>query len=164
MCPAGRQVRAGADALIERCEAAARERYATTRDFFDAAGIADGALLRALRKGVLRQQGGAADAEVKSLVGTYQEVFKRAQPNARQIDSVVKQIDRLGALLKVLAPDDATRRHLGALRDALGGSSRRPGDADRPAEKRAARRTTGDGKRAKKKPTRRKKGGGGVSS
>ena len=85
-----------ADALIDRCEATASERFRTDRKFFTAIAIADAGLVRALRSGRLGQVGQAGDDEVVELQTVYQEVIRDAAPNARELHSVGRHIDIIG--------------------------------------------------------------------
>ena len=157
------------DAVLARIEAAARERFAVTREFFDAVAIPDSELYRAVATGALADAR-LRDGEVKRLTARYLDAFKMARPSAREIDSVTAQIDRVGSLLKKLrsghAGTDATCAALASLRGAIGGggaagraasAATGPTPAPRAASaagKRATRPTT---KRAGTKPTPRRR-------
>ncbi len=107
------------DALLQRCEVAARERWAVECDFFEAVAIPDAQLIRWLASGVP-----ATDKTVDPvdpLVQSYRETFRWASPSARQIDSVATQIDLLATLVEKLAKGgpakqvDAARKTVEAL-------------------------------------------------
>ena len=112
------------EAVLARIEAAARERFAVTREFFDAVAIPDSELYRAVATGALADAK-LGDAEVKRLIARYLDAFKTARPSAREIDSVTAQIDLVGSLLKKLRSGDkdtgATCTALASLREAIGG-------------------------------------------
>ena len=89
-----------ADALIERCEATARERFSIDRKFFTAIDMANAAMVGALRSDRLGQDGQAGDDELVRLQTSFEEVVELAGPTASELDSVGKQIDIIGRLLK----------------------------------------------------------------
>ena len=82
-----------ADALIERCEATADERFSIDRSFFTAVAFANVALVRALRSGRLGQDGQVGDQEVVQLQEHFQEIVNDTAPTASELDSVCMQID-----------------------------------------------------------------------
>ena len=100
-----------ADALLERCEATARERFSIDRSFFTAIGIADAALVRALRSGRLGQDGQAGDDEVVRLQTSLPGSRQWLAPTACELDSVGKQIDITGRLLEKICAQP--REHAG---------------------------------------------------
>jgi pimeloyl-ACP methyl ester carboxylesterase/tetratricopeptide (TPR) repeat protein len=156
-----------ADALIERCEATAGEQFSIDRKFFTAIGIADAALVRALRSGRLGQDGQAGDDEIAQLQSSFEEVIQLAGPTTSELDSVGKQIDITGRLLTKILPNRASTRttvaRLAELRARIAGDERPGqgtgaasspgGDRVRPAKPTAAQR----------KPPKRKPGGEGIS-
>jgi hypothetical protein len=158
---------ADADALLERCEATAREQFSIDRKFFTAMDMANAALVRALRSGRLGQDGQAGDDEVAQLQTSFEEVVELAGPTASELDSVGKQIDITGRLLTKILPNRASTRttvaRLAELRARIadderpgqgtGAASSPGGDRVRPAKPTAAQR----------KPPKRKPGGEGIS-
>ena len=156
-----------ADALLERCEATARERFAIDRKFFTAIDMANAALIRALRSGRLGQDGQAGDNEVARLQTSFEEVVELAAPTASELDSVGKQIDITGRLLQKIAPKragtQATIVRLSRLRGKIAGEERAEegtGATDSPRQDRppSAKPTAGQ-----RKPPKRRPGGEGIS-
>lgn len=117
-----------ADALLERCEATARERFSIDRAFFTAVDMAGAAMVRALRSDRLGQDGQTGDDEVVRLQASFEEVVKLAGPTADELDSVGKQIDITGRLLQKIAPKRAstpvTIARLSRLRARIAGEDR----------------------------------------
>ena len=100
-----------ADALIERCEATADERFSIDRSFFTAVARADVALVRALRSGRLGQDGQVGDQEVVTLHELFQEIVNDTAPTASELDSVCMQIDIICRLFEKIEPN--TREQAG---------------------------------------------------
>ncbi len=100
------------DALIDRCEATARDRVRTDRQrkFWTAIAIADSALVRALRSGRLGQDGQVGDDEGMKLQTVYQDVIRDAVPSARELHSVGRHIDIIAVLLGKLSPRRQTTK------------------------------------------------------
>ena len=156
-----------ADALIERCAATARERFSIDRKFFTAIDMANAAMVRAFRSDRLGQDGQAGDDEVVRLQTSFEEVVELAGPTASELDSVGKQIDIIGRLLKKIFPNRASTRatlaRLSQLRGRIAGEDRSEGtgaagspggDRVRPAKPTPVQR----------KPPKRKPGGEGISA
>jgi hypothetical protein len=156
-----------ADALIERCEATARERFSIDRKFFTAIDIANAAMVHALRSDRLGQDGQAGQDEVLRLQSIFVEVVELAGPTASELDSVGKQIDIIGKLLKKIFPNrastPATLARLSHLRgritgddgsEGTGAAGSPGGDRARPAKPTPVQR----------KPPKRKPGGEGISA
>ena len=117
-----------AEALIERCEATADERFSIDRSFFTAVARADVALVRALRSGRLGQDGQVGDQEVVTLHELFQEIVNDTAPTAFELDSVCMQIDITRRLFKKIVPNRASTRatiaRLAELRSLIGGDHR----------------------------------------
>ena len=117
-----------ADALLDRCEATARERFSIDRDFFTAMDMAYTALVRALRAGRLGQDGQAGDNEIAQIQTRFKEVIDLAAPTASQLDSVGKQIDIICRVLENISPKHASTRttvaRLAELRARIAGDER----------------------------------------
>jgi tetratricopeptide (TPR) repeat protein len=156
-----------ADALIERCEATARERFSIDRKFSTAIDVANAAMVRALRSDRLGQDGPAGDDEVVRLQTIFEEVIELAGPTASELDSVGKQMDIIGRLLKKIFPNRAGTRatvaRLSQLRGRIaaedgseetGAAGSPGGDRVRPAKPTPVQR----------KPPKRKPGGEGISA
>jgi tetratricopeptide (TPR) repeat protein len=156
-----------ADALIERCAATARERFSIDRKFFTAIDMANAAMVRAFRSDRLGQDGQAGDDEVVRLQTSFEEVVELAGPTASELDSVGKQIDIIGRLLKKIFPNRASTRatlaRLSQLRgriagedgsEGTGAAGSPGGDRVRPAKPTPVQR----------KPPKRKPGGEGISA
>jgi tetratricopeptide (TPR) repeat protein len=156
-----------ADALIERCEATARERFSIDRKFFTAIDIANAAMVHALRSDRLGQDGQAGQDEVLRLQSIFVEVVELAGPTASELDSVGKQIDIIGKLLKKIFPNrastPATLARLSHLRgritgddgsEGTGAAGSPGGDQVRPAKSTPVQR----------KPPKRSPGGEGISA
>jgi hypothetical protein len=151
-----------ADSLLARVDAAARERFARSKDFFDAAAIAETALIRALRG--QRPGNGEAGTEAERIAGLYLSAATIAQATPRQIDSVTSQFELLERMLVALAVKADTalqwralfatiRARLGAQPAAASANEAPPArprrsakptgkPAPKPAAKRATRRRT----------------------
>lgn len=95
-----------ADVLIERCRTNARDRFQSERWFMRAATLADVEFVRALMSGVLGEADEGGDHEADRLVAMYREVIAKAAPDARDLDSVLRQLDITGRLLGKLRPDE----------------------------------------------------------
>jgi tetratricopeptide (TPR) repeat protein len=93
-----------ADALIERCEATAHERFSIDRSFFTAVAFANVELVRAFRSGRLGQKGHVGDQEVIRLQERFGEIVNETAPTADELDTVCTQIDIIGRLLDKMAP------------------------------------------------------------
>ena len=156
-----------ADALIERCEATARERFSIDRKFSTAIDMANAAMVGAFRSDRLGQDGQAGDDEVVRLQTSFEEVVELAGPTASELDSVGKQIDIIGRLLKKIFPNRASTRatlaRLSQLRGSIAGEDGSEGtgaagspggDRVRPAKPTPVQR----------KPPKRKPGGEGISA
>lgn len=117
-----------ADALIDRCEATARERFSVDRTFYTAVAIADAALVRALRSGRLGRNGHAGQQEVARLLTRFEEVVQLAAPTQSNLDSVCTHLDVTSRLLTKIHPNRASSRitvaHLDELRRRIGGDQR----------------------------------------
>ncbi len=121
------------DTLLTRVEAAARERFARSKDFFDAAAVGDAALTRALRVKSLAAGADSAVPEADRIAALYEQAIRLASATPRQIDSTTKQIELLERMIGLLAPDDAGRRTqtmLAAIRARMGGETIRSGGAE----------------------------------
>jgi tetratricopeptide (TPR) repeat protein len=100
-----------AETWLSRCEAAASERFARSRGFWDAVIRPDAAVLRHLLKGSL------ATAE-DDLVARYTEVREEAQATPREFDSVLDQLGFIASMVDKIgmatgpgtSPDAALKR------------------------------------------------------
>jgi CHAT domain-containing protein/pimeloyl-ACP methyl ester carboxylesterase len=170
------------DALADRCEAVASERFHRDRRFFDAIGIADAALVRALLSARLEADEKTGKAEVARLAEAYRDVIGRAGPTPRELDSVTRHFDDLAALIGKLRPAGAATRsivaRLAELRNTVTGNpasgsgedrgpqrqraaKAAPAVSDAPPKAKPAAATKRARKNAKPKPPRT---GGGLSS
>ena len=117
-----------ADALLDRCEATAREKFSVDRRFFTAMDMAYTALVRALRSGRLGQDGQAGDNEVAQLQTSFEEVVDLAAPTASELDSIGRQIDIIGRVLGKIWPNRASTRatiaRLSRLSERIAGEDR----------------------------------------
>jgi len=172
------------DLLLDRAEAAARERFAVSRDFFDATAIFNAGLVRALAHGDLAGEKDTTGT-IQRLEALYRATFRYASPTPRQLDSVATEVDRLAEFVVLLAKGAAGSRAGGAaqtvkalqsLRARIGGSpvtgeagsvtrnTAQPETQAAPTErKRAPKQATPNKGRAAKKPapaktTRRRRG------
>ncbi len=121
-----------ADALIERCEATADERFSIDRSFFTAVARADVAVVRALRSGRLAQNDQVGAQEVGTLHDVFREIVNDTAPTASELDSVCMQIDIICKLVENIKPDKPTRRatvvaRLADLRSRIGCDDRNDG-------------------------------------
>jgi tetratricopeptide (TPR) repeat protein len=98
-----------AETLFARCEAAARERFAASRMFFEAVAIPDAALFGALVGSALTR-GEESTQEIERLAHLYQETFRQALASAREIDSALAQIEIMAALAEKLGANDAAAK------------------------------------------------------
>jgi CHAT domain-containing protein len=114
-----------ADALIDRCEAYARERFLIDRTFFTAIGRADAGLVRALVTGGLGGDNTAAAKEFGDLQALFEDVVKQAAPTASELDSVDTHIRITSVMLDKLGPKRRATRtsiaRLAELRRTLAG-------------------------------------------
>jgi tetratricopeptide (TPR) repeat protein len=119
------------ETLLQRCEAAASERFQTNQTFFEAVNGPDAALLRALASGDLGKADKEAQREIDRLVHTYIEVIRRAHPSGREIDSAISQMELTENLINKLWPENAQTRStvaaLARIRTAIAGTG--PGSA-----------------------------------
>jgi len=92
------------DTKLAEIETAARERYARSRGFFDAATFAEAKLVRALAGAALFGEAARVRAEVEHIADLYAQAARAAHATARQIDSVTTQLDTLARMLQALAP------------------------------------------------------------
>ena len=95
-----------AETLLARSEAAASERFAATRRFFEAVTIPDAALVRALGTGALAR-GTESGREVERLARLYQDTITQTLPSNREIDSALAQIEIMAALVEKLGGKSA---------------------------------------------------------
>jgi hypothetical protein len=116
------------DAILDRCEVTARERFSTDRKFFPAIALADTALIRALRSGRLGEEGPMADNEFAQIQARFKDVIDLAAPTASELSSVGKQIDVVAKLLQRIGPKNAHTRaavaRLLRLRRSIAGEER----------------------------------------
>ena len=81
--------------LAEQCKTAARRRFKSSYDFWDAVMVADAELTIRLAAGTI------ADADSEAIVvRTYKEAADKVPKSARQLDSVVKQQRLLASFLR----------------------------------------------------------------
>jgi CHAT domain-containing protein/predicted alpha/beta hydrolase family esterase len=115
------------DTLLARVEGAARERYARSKDFFDAVALAEANLVRALGTGALFGEASRVAAEVDRVASLYTQAIRVAQATARQVDSATTQITTLARMLRALSLRDAaaeqTAAALLALRSRISGET-----------------------------------------
>jgi len=118
-----------------RVEGAARERYARSKDFFDAVALAEANLVRALGAGALFGDASRVATEVDRVASLYMQAIRVAQATERQVDSATTQISTLARMLRALAVRDAAAEQaagaLLALRARITGESI-AGPADQP--------------------------------
>jgi CHAT domain-containing protein/pimeloyl-ACP methyl ester carboxylesterase len=114
------------ETLLARSEAAAAERFAASRKFFEAVAIPDAALVRTLGAGVLAQ-GAKSYREVERLARLYQDTITQTSPSNREIDSALAQIEIMAALVEKLGEKDgaaaSTARALRMLRQTITGET-----------------------------------------
>jgi tetratricopeptide (TPR) repeat protein len=119
------------ETLLQRCEAAASERFQVNQTFFEAVNGPDAALLRVLASGALGKADKEAEREIDRLVHTYLEVIRRTQSSGREIDSTISQMELTENLIKKLRPENAETRStvaaLARIRTAIAGT--RPASA-----------------------------------
>jgi hypothetical protein len=114
--PEGALTASDIETLLQRCEAAAGERFQANPTFFEAVNGPDAVLLRALATGALEETTGAA-REIDRLAHAYLEVIRRTQSSAREIDSTLSQMELTENLIKKIWPENAaTRATVAALR------------------------------------------------
>ncbi len=107
------------DMLLGRIEGAARERYARSKDFFDAVALAEANLVRALGTGALFGDASRVATEVDRVASLYMQAIRVAQATARQVDSATTQISTLARMLRALAVRDAAAEQAAAALQAL---------------------------------------------
>ena len=107
------------DTLLARVEGAARERYARSKDFFDAVALAEANLVRALGTGALFGEAARVAAEVDRVASLYTQAIRVAQATARQVDSATTQITTLARMLRALSVRDAAAEQAAAALLAL---------------------------------------------
>lgn len=122
-----------ADALIERCETTARERFPIDRKFRTALTIADAALVRALRSGRLAQNGQTGDREVTRLLACFDEVVRMTAATATRVDTVCTHIETTSRIITKVLPDGESRMtaaNLAELRRRIGCEQRNGCDGE----------------------------------
>jgi tetratricopeptide (TPR) repeat protein len=135
-----------ADAWLARCEAAAVERYATTRKLWDAVALPDADVARRLLRGELKPD--AVDA----IVARYREVFSTAQATPREQDSVLGQLNFIQEMSEQLGGDGTPAKTIKAILKGLTGKAEPTSTRtdQTPASKPKARgRAKGEGKSSK---------------
>jgi CHAT domain-containing protein/pimeloyl-ACP methyl ester carboxylesterase len=154
-----------AETLLARSEAAASERFAASRNFFEAVSIPDAALIRALGSGALAR-GTESGREVERLARLYQDTITQTLPSNREIDSALAQIEIMAALVEKLGDKDgaaaATASALRALRQTITGAPQAAtaknkstlpgtdsGETAKPAARRKQKSKTGPMKKSK---------------
>jgi tetratricopeptide (TPR) repeat protein len=153
------------DALLSRCDAEAIERYARTHDPFDAVASVDVEIVRALFSGSLAVEAG-------SLAERYQETFARTVASAREIDSVLSQLNWMDHMLAKLEQAKSGERRSGVraalavIRTQLSGGDRvtdgrldgnsGAGASQSPNTRRDGKRATGGKGKAGSRRARRK--------
>ncbi|MFV8167627.1 tetratricopeptide repeat-containing protein [Mycobacterium sp. 134] len=156
-----------ADALIDRCEATARERFSIDRTFYTAVAIADAALVRALRSGRLGRNGQAGQQEVARLLTRFEEVVQLAAPTASNLDSVCTHLDVTSRLLIKIHPNRASSRitvaHLDELRRSIGGDERNGQSPEPPVSTNQTNGSSPKPAAGQPKPPSRRPGGVGIS-
>jgi tetratricopeptide (TPR) repeat protein len=85
-----------AESILTRAETAARERFAKSRDFFDASAIPDAKVAVALVSGSLSDQ-------VAELAALYADTFNVMSATPREIDSVTRQLALTASLMRKLS-------------------------------------------------------------
>ena len=165
------------DVLLGRVEGAARERYARSKDFFDAVALAEANLVRALGTGALFGDASRVATEVDRVASLYMQAIRVAQATARQVDSATTQISTLARMLRALAVRDAAAEQAAAalhsLRARITGEST-AATADQPraatAPKRSPRKPVPPAAPRRRKaagttvaPKHRRKGSSGIS-
>ncbi|MEQ6342085.1 MAG: CHAT domain-containing protein [Gammaproteobacteria bacterium] len=138
-----------AESWFTRCEAAAVERYATSRTLWDAVALPDADIARRLMQGGLK-----ADA-VDSIIARYREVFTAVQATPREQDSVVSQLKFIRQMLERLGGDGVTVETIKAILKGLTGEDEpKPTAAVQALQSKS--KGGGTGKGGRKKPTRQK--------
>ena len=142
---------------LARCEAAAVERYAANRIFWDAVALADADVARRLLSQTLQ-----SDA-VEDIVAHYRNVFAAAQATPREQDSVLNQLKFIQSTLERLGDTGAAGDAIRAILYGLTGEGEpKPASAQRrPSKKRNAKvsaRTGGKSKAGGKSGTPKKTG------
>jgi hypothetical protein len=111
--------------LLAHSEMAASERFAASRNFFDAIALPDAALVRALYTGALAHSM-ESTREVERLARLYQDTIAQALPSHHQIDSALAQIEIMAALVKKLGGNDTVAGALHRLLGAITGEAQGP--------------------------------------
>ncbi|MBU4262870.1 MAG: CHAT domain-containing protein [Proteobacteria bacterium] len=104
-----------AESWLSRCEAAAVERYAISRNLWDAVALPDADIARRLLRGELK-----ADA-VDTIIASYREVFTTIQATPREQNSVVSQLKFIQKMLERLGGDGGTIKTIKAILQGLTG-------------------------------------------
>src|SRR5262249_49124040 len=109
---------------LARSETAARERFASSRSFFEAMAIPDAALVRTLYTDALAHSA-ESTREVERLARLYQDTIAQTLPSNREIDSALAQIEIMAALVEKLDGNstaaEATASALRMLRQVITG-------------------------------------------
>lgn len=126
----------GAAGLVSEAESAARERFVSARDpfdaVFDAVAVPDLAVVKALADGSFARTGAARQQAIGRIIALYQDAFSRTFATPRQMDSAVKQLSFFSSMLDKLNSGRA-REVLATTIDALDEiRSRVVGPADAP--------------------------------
>jgi CHAT domain-containing protein len=131
-----------AESILTRAETAARERFAKSRDFFDASAIPDAKVAVALVSGSLSDQ-------VAELAALYADTFNVMSATPREIDSVTRQLALTASLMRKLSTGktaDARTKTAAALDAIVNTISGRMA---------AAVQQDGGGSRASRKPAKK---------
>ena len=119
-----------AESILRRAETTARERFAKSRDFFDASAIPDTKVAVALASESLPDQ-------VGELAALYVDTFKVVSATPREIDSVTRQLALTATLMRKLSTGTAADARnmaadaLGTLVDTISGRTVTPVEQDR---------------------------------
>jgi tetratricopeptide (TPR) repeat protein len=106
---------ADAESWLARCKAVAVERYATSRQLWDAVASPDADIARHLLRGELKTEA------VASIVAGYREVFVTAQATPREQDSVIGQLEFIQTMLERLGSDKVIVETIDAILKGLAG-------------------------------------------
>ncbi len=170
------------ESLLDRIDAAAHERFARSKDFFDAVALAEAQLLRAFGGGTLVGEPSRVAKEVERVAIMYEQAIRMTQATTRQVDSATTQIATLSRLLGSLAAvkNDAVQaaaalaliqtRIAGESNDApAAGRGAATSPARKPPRAPASKPRAVSGRKSKaaaatRKTPRRRKGNDGLSS
>src|SRR5690606_15682246 len=98
---------AGWERLVTDAESAARERFLSARDafdaVFDAVAVPDLAVVRALMEGSFGRPGAARQQAIERVVTLYRDAFSRTSATPRQMDSAIGQLAFFASMLGTLA-------------------------------------------------------------